>query len=663
MNPSVHLLLIVVALFMSHRAAAQVEREAGIMAGGALNIHSSSFSKLGTFRSCCPEFSGGSGFGWYAGGWYSLPLSATLALQGRLTASSESGLLSFREPSFVADLRDTARVVNAVFQHDLQASLLSVGIEPVLAYRIAGSLDLLVGARAGLVVTRHFQQTETLVEPQDYGTYVGDDRVWVDTTAEIPAASLLRLSAVAGLRYVLPIGPGKQTFLAPELTVHVPLTGVASDVQWSVTQVRLGIALGWSLGSRASSVNVPPPIMAPPSPPAVIAFTPPSASIEVVCVNPDGSASTDSLVRIEQTRVTTLHPLLGHVYFDEGGSQLPTRYRDGIERARLDTMRLLPREALYSELYVIAQRLMLSPEATITCTGTTSGTSSDQGLPLARARAETVANVLISLGVPSQQIVRAARITPSRMTTTSDTADAKFALEENRRVEISSSKPIILSPLALGSTDITVRPREFHVIPSISSALPLRSARMQLRQGQRQLGSVDVAESKDSLLHVQLTPDDIATMTSDPLIATLDVVDERGQTAQALFSLPVEVSSISRGRLEDTADAVIERYQLILFDFNDVTVSGANASLLSLIRSRIQPSTQVRILGATDILGSSEYNADLSLRRAREVARMLQVPTPKIIGLGEEDARFDNSVPEGRAFNRTVIIELIHTAK
>jgi len=41
----------------------------------------------------------------------------------------------------------------------------------------------------------------------------------------------------------------------------------------------------------------------------------------------------------------------------------------------------------------------------------------------------------------------------------------------------------------------------------------------------------------------------------------------------------------------------------------------------------------------------------------------LQVSAPTIVGSGEVDARFDNALPEGRAYNRTVIIELINTVK
>ena len=656
-------LLSALVLLCTVTLSSQPTSEAGLFAGGTYNIHSASFTKLGTYPSCCPEFTGGSGFAWYAGGWYGWHLSPSMRLLGRLSASSESGLLSDQEPSVVADLRDTARIVNALFQHDLRASLMSIGIEPLLTYRIGGSLEVMAGARAALVVTRMFRQTETLVEPADYGSYLGDDRVWVDTEAEIPQAASLRLTAVAGLRYRMPVGRGRSSFIAPELSLHVPLSGVASDVSWNVTQLRLGVALGWDMSPDADTVQPVRQQQPPPPPPPVIAFTPPSVRIALVGRDVDGSVLTTPTVRVEQTQVTTLHPVLGHVYFDAGQSFIPERYQRGIERAQRDTLRLQPREALHAELYVIAQRMLRTPSATITCTGTTSGTVGDQGLALARARAETVRDVLISLGVPAQRIDVQARTTPQKMTTASDTSESKLAIEENRRVEITSTTPSIFAPLTLGSADIDVTPSSYRITSSVTAALPVAASAVELRQGRRLIVRNDRPKVPDDTLDLDLTEDDIASLTDEPLIATITAKDSLGQIAEARAQLNVEVSSVSKGRIENLGTTQIERYQLILFDFNDVTVTGANARLLTLIRSRITPTTQVRIIGATDVMGSREYNADLSLRRAREVARQLQVGAPTIVGSGEQDARFDNALPEGRAYNRTVIVELINAVK
>lgn len=658
-----HFLLILVALSAPASLWAQLTQEAGVLAGGALNLHTAQFSKLGSYPSCCPEFTGGSGVAWYAGAWYGWSISPSLSLLGRLTASSESGLLSDQEPSYVVDLRDTARVVNALFQHEIRASLLSIGIEPLLAYRVAGALDVMVGMRAGLVLTHEFHQTETLVEPADYGTFLGDDRVWVDTQADIPNAATLRATAVAGLRYVLPFGRGRNSFLAPELSVHLPLTGVARDVSWNVTHVRLGVAIGWQIASARDTIPVIQQIQPPPPPPPVIAFTPPNASITLVGISADGQELPGDIVRVEQTKVTTLHPMLGHVYFDAGQSVLPERYQRGIERAQQDTMRLQPRDAVHAELYVIAQRMQGAAEARLTVTGTTSGTSNDQGLALARARAETVRDVLVSLGVPMRRIDVQVRAVPLRMTTASDTSESKFAADENRRAEITSTVPSILAPLTLGSTDVRVTPDSYRVASQVVTALPITSATMELRQGSRVLARKERLHVPNDTMQIDLNEGDVSSLTDEPLQAVVIAIDSIGQRSDAQAGLPVEISSVSKGRVENRGTTQIERYQLILFDFNDITVSGANARLLALIRSRITPTTQVRIVGATDIMGSREYNAELSLRRAREVARLLQIASPTIVGSGEVDARFDNALPEGRAYNRTVIIELISTVK
>jgi hypothetical protein len=249
------------------------------------------------------------------------------------------------------------------------------------------------------------------------------------------------------------------------------------------------------------------------------------------------------------------------------------------------------------------------------------------------------------------------------MTTASDTTESRLAIDENRRAEITSAFPGILAPLTLGSTDIAVTPSTYRVVSSVTSAIPISSTFVEVRQGSRVLARSERVKVPVDTLLVDLQQADIAAFTDEPMIASIAATDSVGQSADARVSLPVEVSSVSKGRVENLGTTQIERYQLILFDFNDVTVTGANARLLTLIRSRITPSTQVRIIGATDVMGSREYNADLSLRRAREVARLLQVSAPTIVGSGEVDARFDNALPEGRAYNRTVIIELINTVK
>ena len=74
------------------------------------------------------------------------------------------------------------------------------------------------------------------------------------------------------------------------------------------------------------------------------------------------------------------------------------------------------------------------------------------------------------------------------------------------------------------------------------------------------------------------------------------------------------------------------------------------------MRGRITPGSQVRIVGYTDMVGSEEYNQRLSQQRAAAVAQELRVPNAAVVGNGERLPLYDNRMPEGRFYNRTVEI-------
>lgn len=652
-----------VLCFLLGYASLSAQNEVGIVAGGAYNNHTAAFGKLGSFPSCCPEFTGGSGMGFYLGGWYGVALNDRFRLLGRLTYSTENGGMTDDEQSFVADLRDTAKVVEATFTHQLDATLSSIGIEPLVAYRVFGGLDLMLGARLGVTLTSSFHQTETLTKPEDYGTYLGDDRVWVDTEADIPDATGIRATLVGGLRYVLPIGRGRSTFLAPEFTYHLPLTGVASNVSWDVAQIRFGIALGWQLSTSSSadtSVQVPvhPPTFIAPPPPVVMVPAP-VVSVLASGLMPDGTVIADPVIQIEETQVTTLHPLLGHVYFDEGASTIPQRYLDGIERARADTIGLTPIEAAHGELAIIAQRLAASPRATIKVTGNTSGTPLDNGLQLARSRAERVRDKLVDLGVAPSRISVNARIVPVQATKASDQEMAVLAAEENRRVEITSDDAVVSGPVSLGSIAVSVSPSTLRIQTDVYAAGGVRTAQLMLRQGSETIDRADQRTQATNIRDVSLETEDLRKLTGSPYVASISVTDSLGKTSEAFDTIAVQHLTVSKKRVENLGDVQVERFELVLFDFNDVAINGDNARLLDYVRSRMKPGTRVKVIGATDVMGSDEYNRDLSLRRAREVARILNVPEATVEGIGEADPNFPNDLPEGRAYNRTVVIELV----
>lgn len=99
----------------------------------------------------------------------------------------------------------------------------------------------------------------------------------------------------------------------------------------------------------------------------------------------------------------------------------------------------------------------------------------------------------------------------------------------------------------------------------------------------------------------------------------------------------------------------------ILFEFDKDEITPESAPTLDLIAEVIRGNSKLKvvILAHTDSVGTEEYNADLSERRARAVKTALAkrgVPPPsmRFRGFGFSRPIADNSTDAGRAKNRRV---------
>lgn len=654
---------------ISSVVAQEARPEYGILGQWLSNQHTGDFRKLGTFPSCCPEFTTGSGSGPGFGAWLGLPLANNLRLLTRLTYTSESGVLQDDERSFVADLRDTLnpKVVDANFHHELTATLTSIGLQPMLAWRAVGGLDIMGGLRVGFVTTSTFRQTEVLTQPEDYGAYLGAGRTWVDTGGAIPDASSLRASLSIGARYVLPLNSDRTLFLAPEFSYQYALTGITSSVTWNVHQLSAGLGLAWS--PLPSSVPPPPVLrdtMPPPPPPPVRPLL--AGSVRMVGVEEGGKETSDVTIRIEELIASDLRPLLNHVYFDEGSSRIPDRYT-ALRPASASAFR---EDQLYSTstmdtyhtmLNIIGNRLRATPAASITLTGCTSEDGSDKGAERARKRAESVRTYLTSVwGIDASRVTINARTLPSKPTRSGAPADIQLASEENRRVEIESNSEAILMPVRTTDTVRTSNPPALRVYTESKAQAGLQRWSIDISQDGNNLYSTTSALQGTTVVPLsvdwRVTSDrTLVPKSESPVEARLTLEDVGGGLLISVPArVPVRQLTIQKKRVERIEDREIDRFSLILFDFNDASVKGQNDGIVRLIKDRITPNSVVTINGYTDVLGTESYNEELSRNRAIETARALGLPVSSALGLGEQRPLYPNALPEGRAYNRTVTV-------
>ena len=148
--------------------------------------------------------------------------------------------------------------------------------------------------------------------------------------------------------------------------------------------------------------------------------------------------------------------------------------------------------------------------------------------------------------------------------------------------------------------------------------------------------------------------------------ANIEVEDKKGRSYKAHASTSVRFIKREERVAKKEGYKVMEKYALILFDFDRADIKDRNQAVMDRIIARIKevPTAKVSIVGHTDSIGKEAYNIDLSKRRAKAAFEMIVAGggfnsgNISYDGAGPHNPLFDNQLPEGRALNRTVTVTL-----
>jgi outer membrane protein OmpA-like peptidoglycan-associated protein len=209
----------------------------------------------------------------------------------------------------------------------------------------------------------------------------------------------------------------------------------------------------------------------------------------------------------------------------------------------------------------------------------------------------------------------------------------------------------------IDDTLCTVNPPAILYKPEVESQAGVTSWLVSVRQDGNVLKSFDGRGDVPRVLEWQIERERTTIPRgSASLTYRIDVTDAAAQQASSpLRSLPIEQLTVQKKRRERLGDKEIDRYNLILFEFNSEELGDRNRRITEMIRPRIASNATVKITGYTDRIGELSVNLPLSMGRARSAARALGQPLEKATGLGETDM-YTNDLPEGRFYCRTVSI-------
>lgn len=654
---------------LSQEVASERNIRIGMFAAGAMNMHTGQFNSYDGMN-ICGTFEDGTGIGWMAGNSIEVPFGTNYSFFGRAFFHKANG-------DFVGAPKDQPRVslddgtlVYMTTEHQLKVSLDYVQIEALGAYYVSDKVYLAIGPGVAIPTQASYTQVEEIQQP--FGiTFRNGERSRQIASANFDdnpkTKTNLRINVHALVGADLSIA--ENLFLSPEAGFIFPFTNVLSDNDWSVSTLHAGLALKYELGSPGKVVIKEP--VPEPEPIVQAKFSPsPIASIKAKSLLQNGTMLEFAQVIVTEENNNNYVPLLPYIFFDVGDSELQKRYitlsSNEINSFDESTLQDSVISVYHNLLNIVGSRMQKNTSANLTVTGCLEPSEDGSNMnKLASSRAQSIKDYLVNIwGISAARINTQSRELPEKISNR-NIAEGR---QENRRVELSSSSPEILEPVRLITHNSEVNPKSIVVEPTVKYDENLKSWDIVANyMDDSQLWSKSGNGSPSSSMQWDLDRNKLIELArkdvnGNHISVKLKVVDNEGNSDEASTAVPIFYEKKSKyydGVL--VKDSVVERYNLVFFDYDMTLINKENENTFKTILSRINTNSSVSITGFTDKLGTDEYNKQLSIDRAKSVEAAIKerIVPEKIFSKGVgETLIYDNDIPEGRFYNRTVIVEI-----
>ena len=458
-----------------------------------------------------------------------------------------------------------------------------------------------------------------------------------------------------------------QFVLSPFVAYH-PYFGQnpRSIETWNLTTIRVGAALKFGRGSKK-----PAPEKEVQTIPEKVVIIP---TVQFLVVAPKN-------IPVER-RVRETFPIRNYVFFDLGSSEIPDRYvllkKNQVKEFKEDQLEVFTPKRLsgrsgremtvyYNILNILGDRMGKYPTIVIRLTG-----ASMEGEKDGLAMAGSVKKYLVDVfGIDASRINTEGRIKP-RVPSEQPGGTKELVLlrEGDRRVSIWSESPAITMEFQSGP-DAPLKPVEIigaQEVP-IDAYLTFEARGSKIAYSS---WSIEVSDSKGIIQKFGPYTIEKVGMRGRNVLGT----KPEGNYKVTMIGTTKSGKTVKK---DTTVHMVLwkpsereegMRYSVI-YEFNESkSIAIYDKYLTEIVTPKIPKEGTVVIHGYTDIIGDPDYNQRLSLARANDVRDIIEKALAKanrtdvtfeVYGFGEDDALspFENTFPEERFYNRTVIIDLI----
>lgn len=649
------------------------------------------------------------GVGSHFGITFQYPLTPIIDVGARFSYNKMSSELSKEQKAL--NLLLNSQTVSGRYEQRLKLHLEAFTFEPDFTFHLYKGFHLLAGLGINFPTSHREEYREKITTPDNAvfpnNTKAENPAVRKDTACKMSDVPAALLSANFGAYFDIPINSAKNLILSPGVYYNFGLTDYVKNYSWRINQAQasVGLKYAFSPNSKKTIINEQIKIDTIKISNKEIASSyvalgeffeyssiedsgsykvkniirrrtdtlyfykhtaELSGDIHVMGIDKEGNIVTKPQYISEQTIENRNQPMLNYIFFDSMDYQIPDRYiKIGVNEAdnfSIDSLYNASNiETYYNILNIVGYRMRQTPGATISLKGCNSQTGGEKwNQTLSSNRATAVANYLTSVWkIDPRRINILTQGLPDKY---SYPANQPLKAQENRRVEIISNNYDILSPLFVNDTTIQVEPPVAKFVIDAQSSEGFKDWKINITKPSQTGGNSTLTEQgsgippKEKEITLKSLTDNNFN-PSRPLYYSLNLSDvENNKFATEDKQLEMDKFTVQKRKIEHIGNHEIERYSLILFDFTSDELNDHNKMTIAHVKNSIKPESKVKIIGYTDVIGDPGANRALSLKRAKAAFRALGYPEATVEGRGEDEILYDNSLPEGRIFSRTVEI-------
>jgi outer membrane protein OmpA-like peptidoglycan-associated protein len=568
-------------------------------------------------------------------------------------------------------------------------------------------LNLNLGFKFGIPVASSYNQSSTIQSPDYIRFKEGGFKRNVANGPEIPEINGFQSSLVLGAGYEFPLS--KKLYIVPEVRYFLALNNVNIDT-WKANHMRVGVAFKYypikvvekpiimdTIITRDTTIVYDAELDNPITNLVDIniketkdetddrifitknvnekyeTFLPEKITI---AARIKGQIEEVEQIVIEEFEMEEGFPLLPYVFFQEGKGQLADSYQKLLSKENAsnksemvtsfdeDSLDWNTLKIHNNLLNIVGSRMTKNPNSKITITGTNNNNGIEQNnITLSEKRANSVRDYLLNeWGIAPDRISTNSRNLPS-VPGNPETADGS---QENQRAEITSDSYELMKPVFLKDIVKVSNPPTINIKPEVSSSNTKSEIdyNLEIKQGNNILRTVSNNEIGNDGYTWDIL-EEPQPLFEEPIEITLNAKDQYGNNAEDIKTTKVQQLTIKKKRYELKDDNRIEKFALIVFDFDKATLSDRHKKVLDDIKTRIDENSQITIEGYTDRIGTADYNKQLAQKRAEEVKKYLNAAESKVTlkAIGQDELLYDNDLPQGRNYSRTVLVKIITPIK